>query len=209
MAALTRDTATSAVKNRMGISSSTTDPLLTDAVIQQQLQFSIDDIAGEYDWPWLSETASVNFSSGTAAPPSGYRKITHLELNGQQIPHYDLADVLHAQPVQPGWYIEDETLKSFPSGITQTGVTVHFLKRENLVGDSNISPVLPQEFHQVWVVRAAWYCSSIRRDQTLKSELGAEYDQAIRRMRDDISRFAGPRQVVNRRGRYRVGSWNQ
>ena len=198
MAALTLTTATSAVKTRMGLNSSVSDGLLTDTVIQQQLQFAIDDIASEYDWPWMQATATVNFSSGTAAFPTGCKKVTALDYSGMKVNRVSLAEALEQSPDYAGWYVEKDALYSYPAGLTQSGFTLHYVKRETVLGASD-SPLLPMEWHQVWVLRGAWYCASIRRDQGMKSELDQEYRQAIQKMRDDTSRYNGPTQVRRRR----------
>lgn len=204
MAALTRSTARSAVKTRMGLNSAVTDGLLTDSVINQQLQFALDDIASEFDWPWLQTTATINFSSGTAATPSRYKKILDLSLNGERLNRLTLDEVLANDYTYPGWYQEGPTLKTYPSGMTQAGVTCHYYQLETELDDDADTPLLPQEHHQTWVLRACCYCASIRRDQALKAELDSEYQAGLRRMRDDVERYAGARQVRRMRNNWRA-----
>lgn len=202
MAALTRATARDAVKTRMGLSTGMADGLLTDTVINLQLQFAINDIAGEYDWPWLQTTATVSFSAGTAATPTRMKKMVDIDLAGKRINRLTLTEVLRQSTPYPGWYQEGATLKTYPAGQTVANCTAHYVQLETDLTSDGLSPLLPEEHHQTWVLRTAWRCAAIRRDQQMKLELGSEYGDDIARMRDDVSRYAGSRQVRNLRGRW-------
>jgi hypothetical protein len=185
----------------MGLSSGQTDGMLTDTVVNEQLQFAINDIASERDWPWLQTSASLSFSSGTAAFPTGMVKLIDISYLGKRLNRLSISEALEQTTPYAGYYIYSDQLVTYPSGQTLTPcIATYIVQETDLDGDSDV-PRLPLQHHQVWVNRAAWYCASIRRDAQMKSELEQEYRDGVRRMLDDVNRYAGQRQIRSIRNR--------
>lgn len=197
------------IKNRLAIPSSG-DGLITDTVVNQAIQDSLNVIASTRDWPWLLTSQQVAFPANIGATdlPCDFIRAKELVINSQPVTYVDLNQFLATDQLGYPyvWTIVGNQIKIFPIPGALTLATIYYYKAEpELVADTS-EPIMPN-FLQQWIVAyGAYLCALRRQDEGRAQVYLAQSNDLLNRMRDDLRRKTGRRIQTSRE--YSYVNWN-
>lgn len=185
-----------ALQQRLGLPS-VGDGLATTTVQTAVINSALRDLSNEHDWPWLISSASLTFSAGSAAFPTGCLRARELTINGRPAKFVPLAHFLGVAGDSSDyvWTTQATTVKITPVPDTAPTAVLYFVRSEpELSGDSDV-PLLPEAYHDVLLARAAYRANVTRNhmDESVRDD--NDYQLQVRKMKSASWARTGPRGV--------------
>lgn len=184
--------------SRLGIPA-TGDGLLTTTALNECIDLALRDISDAGSWPWLLSSASVTFTAGVAAFPTGVQQPRELTVGGvrakkaSSLPEF--LDRL-ADGALCVWFPVGTNVKLAPVPATApTTAALYFQLSEPALAADGDSPLLPALHHNVLLARAAYHANMRRQKFDGADRAADEYETGLRRMLDAQRATTGPRRI--------------
>jgi hypothetical protein len=188
------------VTKRLGIPPAG-DGLLDTAALNDCIQLALTDIAEEQQWPWLLTSAALTFTAGIAPFPTSpaVAHIRELTIDSRRAKRANsLGEFLDA--LADGnrcvWFDVGTNVQLAPvPAAAPTAARLYYTRNEPTLANDAATPLLPEQYHNVIVARAAYH-GNMRRSlfERAAQDLG-EYREAIKKMADASPMRTGPRAV--------------
>ncbi|HYF46988.1 MAG TPA: hypothetical protein VD926_12300 [Acidimicrobiales bacterium] len=194
------------IRDRAGLT--TSDSLVTSAVLLRLINAGLNTIALEADWPWLRVKTTLTTVAGTdeVSPPSLWLRtisLTHADTGEPLVRrHIKVLDrVPSTTQGRPYLYAVDGgklTLRYTPNGAYSL---VHrYVKSETeLVADEDV-PLLPEAYSQGLVEWCAAKALTMKKETERAQEAKMDYGAWLKRARDNINQGREPLRVEVRPG---------
>jgi hypothetical protein len=174
--------------------------------IENCLSAALIDISSQHRWPWLLTSASVTFTDGVGPIPTGCTTIHKLVVNDAPAARVSLDQFL-AEQDQYVWTELGANIKLYPVPTTAPTATLYYYQAEPALTVDTSTPLLPAQWHQVWVVRASLLLN-IRRGQFERVTRDEEdWGQGVRDMMQATWSSLGPRQIRSGFRAQRLARW--
>lgn len=183
-----------AVKRRLAIPANG-DGMLTDTVINDLINQALVVISSARDWPWLLDTATLNFAPDSALIPTDFIRARQLVYNGLPVPWVQLEDYLNPDRINYtfAWTIIGDTAYLNPTPSTNASGTLYYYKNEpDLVTDFS-TPLMPKVLHNMVAAYACYLAALVRQDENRASAYFAEYQMMLNNARDDLKQNSSRR----------------
>lgn len=189
-----------AVKERMAIPSSG-DGMLTDAVLNNLINRALATISAAKEWPWLLDTYSITFVSGSAHIPNDFVRARQLVINDVPVLWLQLEDFLmpDRRIAVFAWTIIGNQARLNPIPTTDQSGTLYYYRAEPELLSDYSTPLMPSLHHSLIVAYTAYLAALTRQDEGRAAVYQAEYQAILSNMRDDL------KQNTSRRIRYDSG----
>lgn len=175
------------------------DPLISDGTVNECIRLALLDISAEHDWPWLTTSATVTFSTttGLASRPTDCVKIRELVVNGRVARYAGLNEwVTAATCGQRVWTDQGASLALSPSPTTVPTATLYYVRLEPVLTSDTSAPLLPEAYHSFLVARASYHANVRRRNETDAALDSNEFASGLKRMETAMHVKTGPRRVL-------------
>jgi len=194
------------VRDRAGLT--TTDTLVTEAVLTRIINAGLNTLALEADWPWLRVKTDLTTVAGQAEydPPALWLRtisLTHSD-TGEPLArrHVKVLDRIPATSTgRPFQYAVDGgkiTLRYTPNGVL---TLVHrYVKSEPTLVDADDTPLLPEAYGQGLIEWCAAKAYTMKKDVERTQEAKLDYAAWLKRARDNINQGREPLRVEVRPG---------
>lgn len=185
------------VYDRLGLK--TTDPQITETVVNRFIDDALHELEVVADWPWLqtSENLAVTASTDTYAVASNWRRTVQLRISDgyslRQVSITDLDDTYsdreRGRPEAFAIFGDQVIVRPWPD--TSYTVKHRYLKKEPaLTTDSGATgtPLVPVEYHPAVAEKVVVLAARRLREESRGTAAEAAYQQWIAKMRDDTRR---------------------
>lgn len=183
----------SAVSSRIAVPSGG-DALATDASINSCINAALIDISAEQSWPWLLTSASLTFSAGVAAIPTGCGRIKTVTVDDLPVPQASLDDVLSGAKLWV-WAEDGANIRLSPTTTTAPTSTIRYYRVEPTLSADADLPLLPVVHHQTLVARASYHLNVRRSDATRAATDMAEYERGLKNLMQSLHRGTAPKVI--------------
>ena len=177
------------------------DGILTDSVLNNLINRSLATISAAKEWPWLLDTYSITFVSGSAHIPNDFVRARQLVINDVPVLWLQLEDFLmpDRRIAVFAWTIIGNQARLTPIPTTDhTGTLYYYRAEPELLSDYSV-PLMPALHHSLIVAYTAYLAALTRQDEGRAAVYQAEYQAILNNMRDDL------KQNTSRRIRYDSG----
>lgn len=189
-----------ALTKRLGIPP-TGDGLLDDNALNECVQLALTDISEEQQWPWLLTSASLTFTAGVAPMPTSPQvaHIREVTVNGRRAKRAtslaEFLDVL-ADGNKCVWFDVGSNIQLAPVPATAPSTSsIYYTRNEPTLASDAATPLLPEQYHNVVVARAAYHANTRRSMYERSAQDLGEYRESIKKMADASPMRTGPRAV--------------
>jgi hypothetical protein len=173
------------VRNRLNISDA--DHRATDANIREFLNFAIEFLSVQQDWPWHRVEQSLALVGGTKGYTLGTaaRVVRHIVIESEdlvlkQVTHRRAADAFSWEEGIPKWWTFDNgTIEVFPTPDQAYTCTVRYLKYADRLTTGSDQVDSPDVFDQLIVTKAAAYVAEKLRDSEMAQLLNTSFTREL------------------------------
>lgn len=155
---------------------------LPDERILIMLNDGKNALEDEWEFPWL--LTSITGPAPLVIPDLKYV----LSVNGGELPGIDIRQVGATAPVDPAWYLGDDTqdettMRTYPGSTTD--LTVVYIRVSPELVDPTDAPLIPARHHSLWidytVVQAYQDSDNFQGAQLLRQDTGMRMQELITR----------------------------
>lgn len=184
-----------AIRSRLGVPA--TDSFFTDTALTDIANAAIQQIAGEFDWPWLEATETINTTNGTATystDASSARTISVIDPTGVPLKRMPIDELSYLGAATGGYVrfyaVVGSTLHVRPVPNTALALTHYYVDTEAALSNDADTPTLPAQWHDAWVAYGM-VLAYTRANRAADAQAAlALYNDWVATMKSQASRFA-------------------
>jgi len=177
------------LRRRLGIAESG-DGLAGHEALDGNIDEALDTLSGERHWPWLLHASNLVFGIGTgiAPVPVDFTVDVDLKINGLRARRVQLREFLDVSTRSAYvWTRRGTSILLSPANTQSLLGELWYYRQEPQLAIETQVPLMPAVHHHVIVSYAAYLTRSRQGRGDDAKEFLAEYDRALRSMRDDVS----------------------